>query len=212
MSIYDILDWIWYGFMAVIIWPIVVGFSRWTYLSRPERGLVWFLVAMLGFEIIGTLLRINATRNHFMHYFQTLAVLCIGAYFYTPLLGWHKWPIRIAWIIALCIPIEVFGWVGFNHINAITETIAWFLIALYAFVCLIKLLDHPLDRSIRHDLPLYIHAGFMILGFFRAGRACFLNYFIETSIDLYYFVDTMVVIVGAVAYGLFAIGFTLKRH
>lgn len=212
MSIYDILDWLWYGFTAVVLVPIVAGLLHWRLLNKSERSLVWFLIAMLMLEVVATTLRFNAIRNHFIHYFQTSSVLWIGTHFYTERIGWGNWPMIIAVVVAITIPVEVFGWVGFNHINTATETVAWLLIALYAFVSLVHVLEQPLDRSIRRDGMVYHHAGFLLIGFFKAGRACFLNYFIETSVDLYFFIDTLVVIIGAVVYGLFTIGFTLKER
>ncbi|WP_080055253.1 hypothetical protein [Spirosoma aerolatum] len=167
---------------------------------------------MLLLEIVATMLRFQSIRNHFIHYFFTVFVLWIGAYFYAPILSPQWLIILIALLVTVGIPAEVIGWVGFNHINTVTETLAWLLLAVYAFVSLIRLFELPVAISLRHDGGLYYHVGFFIWSVFKAGRACFLNYFIETSLDLYYFADTLVVIVGAIAYSFFAIGFMFRKR
>ncbi len=212
MTLYDILDWVWYGFTAIIVWPIILGLLNWGRLNRRERSLVLFLVAVLTIEIISTLLRFNHVRNHFMHYLVTAAVLGIIAAFYIPLIRNRRIVAFGTLLLAITMPVEVFLWSGFNNVNTVTETLAWLLLTSLAFVCLKGLLDSPAGLSLRQNPFLYYNTGFFILGFFRAGKSCFVKYFIETSLDLYFFMDTLVVILGAVAYGLLATGLTYRQR
>ncbi|MBD2755357.1 hypothetical protein [Spirosoma validum] len=212
MSLYDILDWLWYGFMIVIVWPILTGLIVWRQLDRRERSLIAFLLSLLTGEIIATILRFSMMRNHFMHYVATLAVLGLILFFYANS-GRSRWIVTsIVVAITVSIPIEVFVWTGFNQINTVTETLAWLLLTSLAFINLKHLLDSSAEVSLRKNPFVYYHTGFFILGFFRAGKSCFVRYFIETSLDLYFFMDTLVVIMGAVAYSLFALGILYRQR
>lgn len=211
MTLFDILDWIWYGFTAVIFLPLFLGLKEWRQLNRREHRLIIFLFSLLMAELVGTVLRFSLIRNHFIHYYVTLAVLWIAVTFYVDYSLQRRFLQTAIFFIALAIPVEIFLVLGFNQINTVTETIAWFTLALLAFINLKYLVVSPDITSLRENSLLYYHLGFFIIGFFRAGKACFVKYFIETSLDLYFFMDTLVVMGGAIAYGLFARGIRMKN-
>jgi len=212
MTRYDLLDLIWYACSAVILVPIALGVRYWAYLSVQERTVVWFLVIMLALEIIATCLRYSLIRNHFIFYFRTLAVLWVGVAWYEPQINWKRWPALLAVIVVGGMLAEVWFWVGFNYINTFSLTLAWLLLVSYGFLSLLQLMNLPTAVSLRQKPDLYMNAGFVLLGFFSAGTACLENYFIETSLDLYYFSDTLLVFMSATAYVSFATGFARKQQ
>ncbi|QMW01737.1 hypothetical protein [Spirosoma foliorum] len=212
MTLYDILDLILYVSTAVVLIPIGLGVRYWSELSARERGLIWFLTGILIVEVADTILRYSYIRNHFTSYFRTLAVLLIGAYFYGASVGWGRWPLFLSGLVTVLLPVEVVGWVGFNHINSLTRSVAWFLLAMYAFRSLIRLFDQPNEVSLRQQPTIYYDLGFFLMGFVSAGTKYFENYFIETSLDLYYFFDTFTVMINALAFGLFSIGLVRKHR
>lgn len=212
VTLFSILDLIYYSFTAVILLPIWFGVRYWSDLSASERGLFWFLVIMLSLEVISTILRYSYVRNHFIDYFRTLSVLLIGAYFYGISVGWGRWPLFLSGLVTVLLPVEVVGWVGFNHINSLTRSVAWFLLAVYAFRSLIRLFDQPNEVSLRQQPTIYYDLGFFLMGFVSAGTKYFEDYFIETSLDLYYFFDTFTVMINALAFGLFSIGLVRKHR
>ncbi|TAE23644.1 MAG: hypothetical protein EAZ91_21600 [Cytophagales bacterium] len=207
MSVYDFIDFIGYLCVAAILLPIGFGSNYWRELSDREQKLVLFLVALLLLEIISIILRFNLVRNHFLYYFKTWSVLWISAVYFRSIDKLRRWSTIIAGLLAVSVLVEVYVWVGFNHINTITRTLAWLLLSLCGFAGLIQLLNQPSEKSLRQQPAFYYYSGFFTIGFFSANTSLFSNYFIETSLDLYYFFDTLKGIMSAVGYGVFTWGF-----
>ncbi len=210
MAFYDLINLLFNLFFSIILWPIVTGLYYWNSLRRVERLVVLFLIALLLLEIASHVLGLLRVRNHYMHYLDTFTVLWFGALFYANRQAKKWWPVWLAAFVSCLVPIEVFGLVGFNHINTITESIAKLLLVVYSFNQLRQLINHTDGNSLRQQPVVYYHLGFFIYGFFSAITSMFKNYFIETALDLYFFFDTLSVILSAVAFCLFAIGLRLS--
>lgn len=205
---YDILYFI---FFATILLPIALGVLRWRVLTRAERWVVLFLTALLMHELLAILCIALHTRNHFLYYIQTVAVLCSVAGLYDGTIGRKNRLWQLALLVSLLMVIEVFFWVGFNRINSATLSVSRLLPALYALMCLQRLFRAGATRPLSPDPMVYIHAGFFIFGAFSAITVYFKSYFIETSLDLYNLSTNLSVIMNAVAFGFFTAGFLRIR-
>ncbi|GAB3997278.1 hypothetical protein GCM10028807_42050 [Spirosoma daeguense] len=208
MSVETILDILYHVCFGVILIPLWIGFRHWSKLTVADKWIIGLLTSLLLFEVLADILRFNRVRNHFLYYFQTISVLWCGSLYYTRIRKWEWWPLLIALVVSALIPAEVICWVGFNYINSSTLALSKLILAVYAFDSLRRLIDDQTNVSLRTNPLLYQHAAFLIYGFFSAGTMYFRNYFIETSLDLYFFFDTLTVMISAVAFALFAKGFT----
>lgn len=210
MSVHAIFDTLYYVFFAFILIPLWIGFREWSSLTLADKWIVALLTSLSLLEIVSDILTFNRIRNHFLYYGQTVIVLWLGSYFYVQVRKWRRWPLRIAFLISVLVPVEVIGWVGFNHINSVTLTLSRLVLAGYAFSSLRQLIDDHSGPSLRSNPLVYQHLGFLVYGFFSAVTMYFRNYFIETSLDLYFFFDILGVMMGAVAFGFFAVGFSCR--
>ena len=200
-------DFLYNLFTFTVLIPIALGFTRWRLLTSPARWVVVFLLALLIHELLSILCITIHTRNHFLYYVQTVAVLCSVAGVYSDSVGSGRFAWKIAIGISLLMVIEIIFWVGFNHINSITLTISRLIPAVYAAISLHRLFSSTIFYSLTPKPMLYTHIGFFIIGAFTAINACFKSYFIETSLDLYYLFNNMSALMSAVAFGFFSVGF-----
>lgn len=207
MKIYESLDLLYDLLMFTVLVPVSLALMRWRQLNSPARWAVVFLVALLIHELLAQLLIKLHTRNHFLYYLQTVAVLYSVAGVYTDLVGSRRLLGQIATIVSVLMVIEVSFWVGFNHINSVTLTISRLLPAIYASITLNRLFLTKATQALMPNPLVYIHLGFFLFGAFTAINAYFKSYFIETSLDLYYLFNTLSALVSAVTFGLFSIGF-----
>lgn len=212
MSLYDLMDWVWYVFTTFTLLPIGIGMYNWKCLTSQERWLVSLVLGLFLLDVIATILRYNYIRNQFVYQFRTLIALAISVLFYQPVINWKFWPIWIATIIALLIPFEIVYWVGFNHINTLTLGVSWLILSVYAIHGLNLLFDRTGQKSLRRNPYLFFHLGLFVLGFFSSLAGFWENHFIETSLDLYFFFDTLAVIMRAIAFCLLAIGLDCCRR
>lgn len=208
MTLYDILEWIYYLSFSTILIPIIVVFSRWSSVPTSVRWIAWLLLVLLILEIVSTVLRYSQIRNHFIYYFQTAAILWCGAGFFASRFG-KLFCYSIAMFVSILIPLEVVFWVGFNHINSATLTLSRALLALGAFILLKQLLEQEPTKLMLNQPAFFLNSGLFVLGFFSLATSAFKDQFIESSLDLYYFFDTLAVMTSAVGFGLLARGFWL---
>ncbi len=201
-----------YGFLSfTVLIPIGLGLNQWRFLNHSERWVVIFLIALLLHELLAILCIELHTRNHFLYYFETVAVLVSVAGVYSVLVGPRKLPWQIAVVVSVLMVLEVVFWVGFNHINSITLTLSRILPAVYAVICLNRLFTSKAIYTLGPDRMLYVHLGFFVFGAFTAINTYFKSYFIETSLDMYYLFNTISAMMSAVAFGFFSIGFFRVR-
>ena len=208
MSLYYILDWIYYLFFLTILIPLGIALYRLPSVPSVTRWVIWLLLSLLVIEIASIILRFNIVRNHFLYYFQTLAILICGAGFYAPDFGYKNCYV-ISLVVACLIPLEVWMWVGFNHINSTTLTLSRVLLALGSFIKIRQLFIKEPAQALSEQSSFFINLGLLIIGFFSLVTNAFKSQFIESSLNLYYFFDTMAVITNAFGFVILARGFWL---
>ena len=195
------------AFTFTVVIPILLGLFRWPFLTHPERWVVVFLVALLLHELLSILCIALHTRNHFLYYLQTVAVLITVAGVYSGTVGTKGLTWQIAIAVSVLMVLEVVFWVGFNHINSVTLSVSRLLPAVYAVVNLYWLFSGSTPQPVVSKPMLYMHLGFFVFGSFTAINAYFKSYFIETSLDLYYLFNNISAMMSAVAFGFFSIVF-----
>lgn len=208
MNIYSWAEHLYDVFMFTVLIPLGWGGIRWRFLSVSERWIMAFLTALLAHELLSILCMKLHTRNHFLYYLQTVAVLFSVAGVYQPSMGRGRWLWQVAALVSGLVVVEVVGWVGFNHINSGTLTVSRLLAAVYAGISLNRLLAAKPTPERANDRLVYAHLGFFLWGAFTAINACFKSYFIENSLDLYYFFNVLSAMVSAVAFALFCVCFS----
>ena len=207
MTIYIWAEYLYNLLSFMVLVPILLGVFRWHSLTPSERWVVVFLVALLFHELLSILCITLHTRNHFLYYLQTVAVLVAVSGVYDGTFGRKGLTWQIALVVGLLTVVEVIFWVGFNHINSVTLSMSRLLPAVYALLILYRLFSANIVLSSTSRPMLYLHIGFFVFGAFTAVNAYFKSYFIETSLDLYYFFNTTSAMMSAVAFGFFSVGF-----
>jgi hypothetical protein len=100
---------------------------------------------------------------------------------------------------------------GFNKINTFTLTGSRIL------MCVLSLLYLNEEvRDFNHSIldlmsVFWLYVGNFIFSFFSIFTSLFKNYFIETSIDMYLFFDTLSVLSNAVAFTVYAFAFGITK-
>lgn len=210
-QIYEVFDLLYDVLSFMVLVPIWIGFAKWHLLSRSERWVVAFLLALLLHEVFSQLFWRLHVRNHFLYYIQTVTVLFSVAGVYGTTIGPRHLPWKIAIIVSLSILAEVILGVGFNHINSVTLTLSRVLPATYSFIALNRLFSDKKSLSLTLNPMVYLHLGFFLFGSFTAINVCFKSYFIENSLDFYYLFNTLSAMICAVAFSLFSVGFLRIR-
>ena len=212
MGVYQGYELLYCFFFYSIVIPISVGLVRWRWLTWPERWAVLFLVALLSDEILSFLcIMLLHMRNHFLFHIQTVTVLCTVAGVYSRTIGTKWLPWQIAIVVSILTVIEVIFWVGFNHINTITLTLSRLLPAIYAVITLNRIFSTTIFYSLTPKPIMYIHIGFFVIGVFTAINACFMNYFMETSLNLFFLFQNMSAMMSTIAFGFFSFGLLKTR-
>lgn len=207
MDFFRIFDQLWYFFSAFILLPIGYGLYRWQYLRPHEQVLVLYLVALLLIDGWAVYLSLDSTRNHFTYFFRTLALLAFSAAFYGQRQG--RWPARLSALTALALPLEIEAG-GFNEINTYTGTLACVLVALYAGIDVFSLTGRAILPK-THPENIYYDIGLLMMGVVGTLFMLLSRDFILTSVDFYFLLRTLRVMVHALAYVLFTIGFSRWR-
>ena len=211
MDIYHILEWVYYIFFSTIFIPILIILGHWSKTTASERRVAWLIFSYLIIELVSIILRYNLIRNHFLYYVLTIANLLFMAEYFSSSLG-RVVCISIAIAISIAMFIEVFFFVGFNHINSFTLTLSNALIVIGAFVGLRKLLNGNALHSLSRQQPVFLYLGLIIISFFSLATSAFKSKFIDTSLELYYFFDTLDVIAKAAGFLIIARGFWIGRN
>lgn len=207
MIVYNQYELLYSFFIYSVIIPISLGLFRWRLLTRPERWIVAFLLALLADELLSVLCIALHMRNHFLFYVQTVTVLFSVAGVYAGLIRPKQLVWQVASGVSLFMIAEVIFWVGFNHINTVTLTLSRLSPALYAAISLNRLLSASVQPSPVVTPMLYCHVGFLIFGAFSAVSSSVMSYFIETSVDMYFFFTNMSAMMSVVAFVFFSISF-----
>lgn len=211
MSIFQLLDTIWYVFTGLLLFPILFGLVYWRTYSAAEHLLIGLAVGLFAAKVIGVGARFMHLRNHFLYYLETLVICWFIGSFYAR----REERQQLTWLvagIALLLPIEVFGWVGFNRINSLTLALSLFLLAICGFLQLKKLIDTSQVVSLRKTPDFYYNLALFGFGFFTFIPLYFKSYFIESSLDLYFFFDTFVVMISGFSYMLLGFGLKLSQQ
>lgn len=204
--IYNWYDLLYNLFTFTVVIPILLGLVRWSVLTRSERWVVIFLITLLAHELLSILCIALHTRNHFLYYIQTVLVLCSVAGVYSGIIGIPRFLWCVAVTVGVLMVLEVEFRVGFNHINSATLAISRLLPALYACICLYRLVSMTTSGLKMSRSIVYMHIGFAVIGAFTALNACFKSYFIETSLDLYYLSNNISAMMSALAFAFFSLG------
>jgi hypothetical protein len=210
MTIYIWEEYLYILLISTAIVPILIAVKDWNYLSAKEKWAVSFLFAILLHEILGEITMRLHIRNHFLYYFQTLAVLASVAGVYYDILP-NRSIIWISLTLSLGVFIEVFLCVGFNNINSVTLTISRLLPVLCAFMSFSRIFSAKPIRYNETKSLIYLHLGFLIFGSLTAINTYFKKYFIETSLDLYYLFDLISAMASAISFILFSVCFLEKK-
>lgn len=207
MTIYIWAEHLYRLFIFTVIIPVVLGLRKWPLLSRQQKWSIGFLGTLLLHELAGELTMHLQIRNHFLYYLQTLAVLICVAGVYDDEVRRNHLIWRLVGLLALIVlPLEVFVWVGFNHINSLTLTLSRLLAGGCAVGSLMVLLSQNTAHSLGPKSMLYFHLGFFLFGTFTAVNTYFKGYFIETSLDMYYLFDVLSAMFSAIAFAFFSFG------
>ncbi len=210
-QIYEVFDLVYDVLSFTVLIPLWIGVAKWRELSKSDRWVVAFLLALLIHELLSQLFWRLHIRNHFVYYIQTVAVLVSVAGVY----GDTVRPKHALWwtaaLVSLLMIAEVIWWVGFNHINTLTLTLSRLLPAVCSFISLNRLFSEKMARSLTPNPVVYIHFGFFLFGAFTTINVCFKSYFIDNSLDFYYLFNTLSAMICAVAFSLFSVGFLRIR-
>jgi hypothetical protein len=205
MDAIDLPMFVYYVCYVFLLMPLGVGLRYWPRLDGANRLLWAWLLTVLVLEVLANVLGILATRNLFLNYPYTLAMVWIGALFYGRVQGW-RWAVWVAVGLTVGCGIEVWGWVGFNNINSLTLSLSILVLAGYGFRSLWLLMDSGRGESLQRHPYFFQHLGFLVFGFLPAFFMYFKSYFIETSLDFYFFSQTLTSLLAGVSFCLFAIG------
>jgi hypothetical protein len=206
MNNITVLNFVEYFFEGFIFIPIITAIYGWKNLTISDKYVFCFLLSSISIEVISEILRFSRVRNHFLAYPQTVFVLVFSFQFFKIQYSKETNKInQLLYFIILLIPLEVIFISGFNQFNVITRTISIISLIIFSIIYLIKLV---LDTSFKYRNALFFHnLGFLIIGLFSIIPSVFDRYFIETSLDLFYFFDTLKFLGLAFAFIMFSVGF-----
>jgi hypothetical protein len=213
MTLYGILNIVYFAFFGLILVPVGVGLLRVSRFSRAGRWVWGFLLLYMLNEVVATVLMYSRIRNHFMMQSDTLILLWASAGYFTGLLS-EKGSFRastrsiqlLAGGITFLLIVEVMMNGDFNQINTGTYVLTRLMVLAGSFLGLRKIFDISQDARLGHKPDFWYCIGFFIFSFFSAITGAFEKQFIESSLDLYYFFDTMKVIAYGASFAIFAIG------
>lgn len=212
MTLYGILNIVYFAFFGIIFVPVGVGLVRLARLSNPGRRAWLFLVLLMLNESTSIILQYCRIRNHFMLQSDSLIVLWAGSGFFLALFAGEKPAllrraiVPIAGLITVLLVVEVATGDGFNQINTVTFVLSRLFVLVFSFLGLKKLFN-ALSNSRLEILPAFWYCiGFFIFSFFSAVSGAFEKQFIMSSLNLYYFFDTLKVIAYGTSFAIFAIG------
>lgn len=214
MNVFDIFDIISYIFFSFIFIPIGVAIYRRRYLATPDKYILAFLLGYLLLSIIAATLLYNQQRNHFLYYFQTILAVILSYYLFIETNYLSKKQILTLKIASVSIILLMFieiTFIGFNKINSVTLALSRTFMCVLSLVYLrqetknIKLSFFDLKSTFWYQV------GNFIFSFFSIFTSLFKNYFIETSLDLYLFFDTISILSIAVAFTVYAFGLGITK-
>lgn len=216
MNIFDTFDIVYFIFLSFVFVPIGVAIYRWRYLTTLDKIVFYFLIGYLFLTIIAAILLFSQIRNHFLYYFHTI-LTALFMYFYGVKI--HIFKTKKAHTILSFCCVSIFlglllemGFIGFNQINTVTLTfskVVMFVLSILFLKNEVK--DYKLDLLDLNSVICY-NIGLFMFSFFSIFTSLFKNYFIETSINLYFFFDTISVLSNAIAFCFFAFGFGITKN
>lgn len=212
MGLYGILNIVYFAFFGIIFIPVGVGVLRLSKLSESGRWAWLFLVLLMLNESTSIILQYSRIRNHFMLQSDSLIVLWAGAGFFSTLFTREKpTPLRrfivpVVGLITASLVVEVATGDGVNQINTLTFVLSRLFVLVFSFFGLIKIFNSLEYSKLDYNPTFWYCIGFFIFSFFSAISGAFEKQFIESSLDLYYFFDTMKVIAYGASFAIFTIG------
>ena len=206
LTAYQILDRIYYFLFSFILIPIVIGISKRKDLSKSDSKILLLLVALLILEIFSELLRWNRMRNHFVSFPVTFFLFFFSLqYFFISKLQSLMSKFLLGLAILTLIFTEVFI-AGFNQLNSITKSLSFVSVLVLSVIHLKKLFSNNEMFEFSRNPSFWYSIAFSIWGSFAFLPSLLERYFIETSINLYYFFDTLRLLGFAISCIIFAIG------
>lgn len=207
-TVYEILDRVYYILDSCMLLPIVIATFRIRYLSKSDKYVFGLLICIFLLEIISETLRWSRIRNHFINYPISFCLFFFTVQFFAAFKEpFFKQKYLLIGLFFIFVFIEVLI-VGFNQINSLTLAFAYFQMFIFGIRYLQKYFS--VNEVLRH-LPIssfWFSVSFSVWGAFAFLPSLLQRYFIETSIPLYYFFDTVRMLGFAMSCIIFAIGFS----
>jgi hypothetical protein len=214
MNVYDILQIVYFVFFSMIFLPIGIAVYRIKVFSKSDRFVFLFLLSNLVIEIIATILQYMIIRNSFLSYPKTLLNILFFLLFLLQL-KFSEFERKLLYVMAifisLLLPLETIYISEFNQINTVSLTLSSMFIAIYSIRCLKNIFENQKNSLILSNRSFWYSIAFFIYGFFSIIPNCFERSFVETSLNLYYFFDTLKVIAYGLSFLFFAFAFSLIK-
>ena len=202
-----------YIFYTFILLPIGISIYRFKQLARTDKLIQLFLIVILLKDFAAFFLATYGIKNHFLYPIRTIICFWVFTFYYTKLSTKIVPPVIlliVGGLFSTGIITEIMIR-GFNAINTYTLILYNLAMIIYATLYINKEILNIKSRMIDRNSYFWMSLGFWTLGTLTLISNAFKNHFIETSLDLYFFFDSIAGVGNALASILFAFGFLVSR-
>ncbi len=208
LTVYQILDIVYYLLLSLILVPIGLAFAHWRKLNVVDKWLLVLLLLVLFFEGLAEILRWSRVRNHFLVHPYTFILFCL-AYTFFQKSNCRKIQVFPFVVFFLLMSAEVIL-VGYNQLNSFTYSFVYLFLLIQGIISINRMFKENEFMDVQNNASFWYFIAFSFWGGISFIPALIKKYMIETSIPLYYFFDTLQILSYGVAFILFAIGFSKK--